>query len=130
MEYPFTERIKEKLRDERLTLGWLLGELKKSDRWFYGLKGIDTLRIDTVNEISGLLSFDFIIDYCNWRVTQSGQQELVINEPPVPTYKQPEEPAISVQITIKGKGRDFRNNFGNVLKVIQQEGSKSGFKIE
>lgn len=128
--YPFTDRIKEKLRDEGKHLGWLLGEIRKSDRWFYGLKGIDTLRVDTVNEISDLLSFDFLIDYCNWKVRQSGQLSLVVNETQAPSYKQQDEPAISVQITIKGKGKDFGNNFGRVLKVIQQEGSKSGFKIE
>jgi len=124
-EYPFIQKVREKLEEKNKSIGWLLGEINKGTSWFYTIKSISDLHLKTINEFSKLLDFDFVVDFYKWK-GEGIEQADGLNEP---VGKYAKQPMITVQITIQGTSTEFTNNFGNVLKVIQKEGEKAGFRI-
>jgi len=121
-EYPFTDRVKEQLLLKKRSINWLLGEIDKSNSWFFHIKSMFDLQMKTILEISKIVEFDFIRDYYEWM----GNGNLMVSEPSTGYIKEPE---MSIQLTIKGASATFTKNLGKLLDVIVEEGAKAGLKV-
>lgn len=111
-EYPLKEKIKEVLADNDKRLPWLLGELDKSESWWFKLQSIDDLQFKTILKISDVLEFDFIVDYYKWAERSLSAGGYLVNEPQI---EYDEETGMTVQF--KWTGNDAQVN---MLKIMKQ----------
>ena len=121
-EYPFIEKVKERVNAKDENIGWFLGEINKSNSWFYGIKSIFDLQLKTIMDISKILDFDFLQDYYAW-----SNDVLPTLSEPISRYDR--EPEMSIQITVRGPVKTVTTNLTKFLEVIVKEGSKAGLNV-
>lgn len=125
--YPLAEVIKDKLKEQDKRLNWFLGEIDKSERWFYGLKTVDDLQLKLINQISEILGFDIIKDLYKWNGKElEAKSANVVNEP-APKYDKAQE--ITVQLSLKGTSSALSKNLNKVVEALIKESEKSGIRI-
>jgi len=124
-DYPVLKIIQEKVKGLNKSIPWLMGEINRSESWFWKIKSIADIQLGVLVDISKAIDFDLVIDFYQWQKGSVDERFLI---EPALDYKSAKK--LSLQITVTGKQDELLANIAGIINNMQKDAEKHGLNIE